>query len=406
MTTLSEAIRSVAPGEVEHVLLSSVARIVSGGTPKTGEASFWNGDIPWATPKDLSGLASVEIHSTPRLITEAGLRNSSAEILPVNSVLFSSRAPIGLLAINTTPMATNQGFKSFVPDPEKLDSRYLYRWLEANRAKLQNMGVGATFKEVSKAIVSRLVIPLPSLDEQRRVAALLDKADKLRAKRRHALAHLDTLTQSVFHNMFRDAENLSSLGEYVDFRYGTSNKASATGIATLRIPNIVSGSIDLTDLKVISVPKEEEERLVLRNGDLLFVRSNGNPANVGRCAVFDTDRIQLGNANPRDFIYASYLIRARMRKPGLSSIFLQTYLSSAAGRAQLLAGAKTSAGQYNINTQALGNLKVPIVSLERQARFEKSVSGIELLRDRYTAQLAELDALFSVLQHRAFRGEL
>lgn len=286
----------------------------------------------------------------------------------------------------------------------QVDVNYLARVLQ--NYDVRPFLTGTTRSKLTKAGAQRIPIPLLPLEDQRRVANILDKADELRSKRRQALAQLDTLTQSVFHNMFRDAENLFSLGEYVDFRYGTSNKSGATGVATLRIPNIVSGSIDLTDLKVVPVPKEEEERLVLRNGDLLFVRSNGNPANVGRCAVFDTSRMQLGDVNPRDFIYASYLIRARMRKPGLSSIFLQTYLSSAEGRAQLLAGAKTSAGQYNINTQALANLKVPIASLEQQTRFEKSVSGIELLRDRYTAQLAELDALFASLQHRAFSGQL
>src|SRR6185436_1721814 len=96
------------------------------------------------------------LSDTPRKITELGLRNCSSEMLPPNSVLFSSRAPIGHVAINTVPLATNQGFKSFVPDRERLDSRFLYFWLRANRAYLQSLGTGATFKELSKAIVARL----------------------------------------------------------------------------------------------------------------------------------------------------------------------------------------------------------------------------------------------------------
>jgi type I restriction enzyme S subunit len=292
---------------------------------------------------------------------------------------------------------------------DSVDSRYLFHWFSSDRVQRTIRSFGNQTTNISNLDLKRsasLTLPLPPLDEQRRIAAILDKADELRTQRRQALAHLDVLTQSIFHTMFGEADNLSNLGEYVDFRYGTSNKSGATGIATLRIPNIVSGSIDLADLKVVPVSTDEEKRLLLQDGDLLFVRSNGNPANVGRCAVFDTNRMQLRGDDSRDFIYASYLIRARMRKPGLSSIFLQAYLSSAAGRAKLLAGAKTSAGQYNINTQTLGSLKVPIVKLELQMQYEIAVSAIEQLKDRHSAQLAELDALFASLQHCAFKGEL
>jgi type I restriction enzyme S subunit len=105
------------------VSIKDCAKVVGGSTPKTDIAEYWDGVIPWTTPKDLSDLQGKFLADTPRKITEAGLKSCSSELLPVNSVLFSSRAPIGHVAINSVPMATNQGFKSFIPGP-KLDSLY------------------------------------------------------------------------------------------------------------------------------------------------------------------------------------------------------------------------------------------------------------------------------------------
>ena len=185
------------------VPIKDFARVVGGATPKSGTAEYWDGEIPWTTPKDLSDLDGKYLSDTPRKITASGLRSCSSELLPPNSVLFSSRAPIGHVAINTVPMATNQGFKSFIPSP-KLDASFLFWWLKCHRAQLELLGNGATFKEVSKAIVERIEIPLPPLDEQKRIAAILDQADDLRRQRQHAIDRLEQLSQAIFHEMFGD----------------------------------------------------------------------------------------------------------------------------------------------------------------------------------------------------------
>ena len=142
--------------------LGDVCEIVSGATPKSNVDSYWGGEIPWLTPADLSKRDGVEISTTPRKLTAAGLASCSATLLPAGSVLLSSRAPIGHLAINTVPMATNQGFKSFIPSGS-VHARYLYRWLEYRRPMLQDLGTGATFKEISKRVTAAVVIPLPPI---------------------------------------------------------------------------------------------------------------------------------------------------------------------------------------------------------------------------------------------------
>ncbi|WP_300639821.1 restriction endonuclease subunit S [Nocardioides sp.] len=124
------------------VPLGAIAKIVSGATPKTGVAEYWDGDIEWATPADLGKLDGAYISATPRKLTDAGVKSCAATVLPAGSVLLSSRAPIGHVAINTVPMATNQGFKSLVLGPQ-VHAKFLYHWLKAKTGYLQSLGNGA-----------------------------------------------------------------------------------------------------------------------------------------------------------------------------------------------------------------------------------------------------------------------
>lgn len=391
------------------VKLGDVAEIISGATPDTTNSEFWNGGIDWATPKDLSELKSVYISTTPRKLTQAGLQSCSSKVLPVNSVLFSSRAPIRHVAINTVPMCTNQGFKSFICDFKQLFHKFLYYWLKANRLMLENLGNGATFKEVSKSVIAKVEIPLPPLDEQKRIAAVLDKAELVRAQRRAAISKLDELVQSVFLDMFTpfsqwQSDNLINLIE--EFRYGTSNKSGDAGFPALRIPNVVNQKIDLRDLKTVVVEDAEFSKLQLKNGDLLFVRTNGNPSFVGRCAVFEIDKLQEAGFDPNNFIFASYLIRARLKLQKISPKFIQSYLSMSEGRKELRSRCQTSAGQYNINTANLGTLPIILPPLELQDKFANILKNIEARKSRQKVFLTESDNLFQSIQQRAFAGEL
>ncbi|BAV87990.1 type I restriction-modification system [Rothia aeria] len=183
--------------DVRMVKLGDIGQVISGATPKTSVPEYWGGDIYWATPKDLSRLESAYIDSTERTITESGKASCATSILPENSVLLSSRAPIGHVAINTTPMATNQGFKSIIPTNDVIP-KYLYYWLSANKYYIQSMGNGATFKEISKKVVESIVLPLPPLEEQKRIVSILDKAKSIQEARERQLAALDELSYSIF----------------------------------------------------------------------------------------------------------------------------------------------------------------------------------------------------------------
>ena len=157
--------------------LSDLGEIVGGATPSTKNESYYGGDIAWITPKDLSTFAGRFIHCGERYITIDGLRSCSARLMPPGSILFTSRAPIGYVAIAANEVCTNQGFKSIVPNANT-DYLFLYYLLVQNRSRIENMGSGTTFKEVSSSVMKGITVSIPkNIEEQRAIAKILGSID-------------------------------------------------------------------------------------------------------------------------------------------------------------------------------------------------------------------------------------
>ncbi len=200
--------------------LSEIGSIVGGATPSTTIDAYYNGDIPWLTPKDLSNFHERYIERGERNITKSGLNSCSAQLLPAGSVLFSSRAPIGYVAIAKNPIATNQGFKSIIPNPEKVDSLFLYYLLKYNKDNIEAMGSGTTFKEVSGATMKNIEVYLPEdLEEQRRIAGILGSLDDKIELNRRINANLEAQAQALFRSWFVDFEPFRD-GPFVDSQLG------------------------------------------------------------------------------------------------------------------------------------------------------------------------------------------
>lgn len=181
--------------------IGDICDIVSGGTPKTNRDDYWGGAVAWATPKDLSSLDDWVLDCTERTLTEDGLASCSSTILPEGSVLLSSRAPIGLVAIAGIPVSTNQGFKSLVCGPE-MDSWYLFAWCKLQTRFLQSLGHGATFKEVSKGIMEAVRIPLPPLEAQALFRARMEKLHNARQQAREARVQMSALFDQLLERAF------------------------------------------------------------------------------------------------------------------------------------------------------------------------------------------------------------
>ena len=382
--------------------LADVAEIISGATPKSGVADYWNGDILWVTPADLSKLDGPFISDTPRKLTRAGLASCAATVLPVGSVLLSSRAPIGHVAINTRPMATNQGFKSLVPRSDRLNAKYLYHWLRSRTSYLQSLGNGATFKEISKATVSRVEIPLPTLDEQQRIAEILDQAEVIRVKRGQILAHLDTLTQSIFHDMFGDVRTnvlgwpegtVGDIAERVTDGEHQTPRRSKSGVPLLSARNVRDGWIDFTNTDFVDEDEYAslKRRIEPRMGDILISCSG----TIGRVA-------QVREHSRFAMVRSVALVRPG---PSVNSTFLWNLLASATLRAAMISRANSSA-QANLFQNQIKQLPIFMPPLDRQKEFSDRIGVIRTQRALVQRAIAADGQLFASLQSRAFRGEL
>jgi type I restriction enzyme M protein len=186
--------------------LSTLADIISGGTPDSGNVDYWNGDIPWVTLVDLPPSDYVSrISDTQRKITQKGLSTSSAKMLPAGSVLVSSRATIGRVAINETPLSTNQGFKNLiVKDPSKINNMFLAHVMRSLKDKLDSLGTGGTFKEISKAVIGALDIPVPPISEQIQIIDRIEDEQKLVEANRKLIALYEQKIQDRINKLWNE----------------------------------------------------------------------------------------------------------------------------------------------------------------------------------------------------------
>jgi type I restriction enzyme S subunit len=257
-------------------------------------------------------------------------------------------------------------------------------------------------------MVEELEIPLPPLAEQRRIADVLDRAEALRAKRRAALTHLDSLTQSLFLDLFGDPVTnpkgwpIVRVGEVADVQGGlqvtTARKSLPNEVPYLRVANVYRGFLNLAEIKTIRATDAEIARTKLVKDDLLIVEGHGNPDEIGRGALWD--------GSVAGCIHQNHIIRARFAFAKVVPLYACEYLNSRGGRRHLLRAGKTTSGLNTISVSEVRGTPVAIPPISLQREFARRVTAVEAMKTSQRASLAELDALFASLQHRAFRGEL
>ncbi len=300
------------------------------------------------------------------------------------------------------------GFVSVLrPHPLKIEPRFLFRWFSSDRIQTTLRSLGQQTTNISNLNTDRclkLPLPLPPLAEQRRIAEVLDRAEALLAKRRAALAQLDSLTQSLFLDLFGDPVSNPkkwpdpTLGGLLAFQqYGPrfyNESYSADGIRIVRITDLSEeGVLDFSSMPRLVVSDEDREKYALCPGDLIFARTG---ATVGKVALIQP--------NDPPCIAGAYFITMRF-KESLVPIYARAVLTAPSVRGIVVKRSRQAA-QQNFSGPGLRELPMPIPPIELQREFARRVRAVEKLKTAQRAALAELDALFASLQHRAFRGEL
>ncbi|WP_222860926.1 restriction endonuclease subunit S [Vibrio cholerae] len=385
------------------VKLKDCCTVVGGATPKRNIPEYWDSkDVPWVTPKDISKLSNKVLNDAPEYISQLGFDKCATSLLPKGAVLLTSRAPIGNVAIAGRDMCTNQGFKSLVPS-DRVDSTYLYYCMLWHSSMLEALGNGATFKEVSKKIVEEFEIPLPPLDEQKRIAEILDKADAIRQKRKQAIALAGEFLRSVFLEMFGDPVTnpkgweVKELAEVASSQLGKMlSKHAKEGINSkkyIRNANVRWREIDVSDLSEMDFTEKEINKFALLDGDLLVCEGG----EVGRCAIW--------TGQESDCYYQKALHRVRVKPDILTPYYLQEYFYWMARKGGLLHSVSEVTFSH-LTGERLKTLKVPLPPIKLQKQFEAIYGGyIETLGRLGLAARTDND-LFNALSQKAFSGQL
>lgn len=376
---------------MEWVKLGDIAEIVSGSTPKTGEKRFWGGNLPWITPAELIEGKKF-IYSTERQITELGVKAANLKIIPENSILLTSRAPIGKVAINKIPLYTNQGFKSIVPDPNKLDVEYMYFWIRQYNDFLQHLGNGATFKEISKKVIEGINFLLPNLETQKSIVNKLSHLETLIAKRQEQIDALDALVESLFLEISEQVE-----GALVQFKTVASIETNTVDDFASFSDEYYLGVEDIEKktgkiLKQVKVrdTKIKSSKNRFTRGTILYSKIRPN---LNKVALPDFDGLVSTDVFPikcGDKINKYYLLHELRSE----KFVLYATLNS------------SGANIPRVNRKKVEDYTFKLPPITLQNRFADYVTSIEAQKESLRTSLAELETLFDALMQEAFSGHL
>lgn len=281
---------------MRRVKLGQICEVVSGGTPKTNVEEYWNGEFNWITPAEINDNDYI-ISDTKRKITQLAIEKKKLTLLPKGTVLLSSRAPIGKVAIAGKEMYCNQGFKNLICSDE-ICNEYLYWYLKSKKEYLNSLGRGATFKEISKKIVENIEIKLPEIEQQRKIVNKLKEVDKIIQQRKCQSRLLDGMVQARFVEMFGDpiinnrGWRESTIGEdcfvtkLAGFEYSKYIKYDNVGdVVMVKAQNVKNGTLNRKDLSFISNEVSDAlPRSQLLPGDVVMTYVG---ANIGDVALID-----------------------------------------------------------------------------------------------------------------------
>jgi type I restriction enzyme S subunit len=320
------------------------------------------------------------IDCTKSRITRDGIRKSR-EVFP-GELLLSNSMSFGRPYILRTYGCIHDGWLVLKPKRDDIDIDYAYHALGSvqTMAQFQKQAAGATVKNLNKEIVASVQIPLPPLEEQRRTAAILDKASAIRSCGEKAARNVADIKASLFdeafiaHGRHGHWEQLA-LGELCDVQGGlqvtSARSAMPIRVPYLRVANVLRGRLDLAEIKEIKCSQPELDRTRLQSKDLLVVEGHGNPNEIGRVAMW--------TEQPGEMVHQNHLIRVRSKASSLVPEFLCFYLNSRIGRRHLLKRAHTTSGLNTISTSVVKSAPIIVPPVDEQRSFCEKIKNIAQL---------------------------
>lgn len=381
--------------------LGEICEIVSGSTPKTGIAEYWDGNLKWITPAEIDDESYI-ITDSARKLTELGVKKTGLSSFPSGTVILSSRAPIGKVAIAGCEMYCNQGFKNLICS-DRINNRYLYWFLKGNTAYLNSLGRGATFKEISKKIVSDIEINVPEISQQLAAVDALERVSEIIRLRKNQLQKLDELIKARFVELFGDPKInpnnylVCPLSEYISFltsgsrgwaQYCTDNGSEWF----ITIKNVKDCHISTDNMQPIDAPDNAEaKRTKVQEGDLLISIT----ADLGRTGVVTKEIAEHGA------YINQHLTCIRLNKTVLNPLYVAYFMESPAGKEQFELK-NQSAVKAGLNFNSIKSLRIMIPSINEQNMFVEFLNQTDKLKVAVQKSLDEAQLLFDSLMQRYF----
>ncbi len=374
--------------------LGDICEIVSGSTPKTDVEEFWDGDIKWITPAELNDDSYI-ITDSVRKLTELGVKKTGLSPFPKGTVILSSRAPIGKVAIAGCEMYCNQGFKNLICS-DKINNKYLYWFLKGNTVYLNSLGRGATFKEISKQIVSAIEINVPSEEEQQKAVDVLESINGIISLRKRELIQLDYLIKARFVEMFGDINindkgwDIQPLGELCTIVRGGSPRPIENflggNVPWIKIGDATDGeSIYLNSTKEHIIQEGVKKSRLVKTGSLIFANC-GVSLGFARIITFD------------GCIHDGWLAMEDIDER-LDKVFLLQALNQMTEHFRAIAPAGT---QPNLNTAIMKAYKQIIPPMELQQEFLAFAKQVDKSKFAVQKALDEAQLLFDSLMQEYF----
>lgn len=413
------------PVEWCETAVGNIAEVIAGGTPKAGDPKNFSeagSGVPWLTPADLSGYNHKYISHGARDLSQAGYDSSSAKLMPAGALLFSSRAPIGYVAVASNPISTNQGFKNFLFYGE-VDSSFAYYYLRSIRGLAESLGTGTTFKEISGATAKTLPFVLAPLAEQREIADRLDtllaQVDTLKGRLDALPAILKRFRQSVLvaavsgklteeWRLQSQAKDwvISTLGAVI--KDGPQNgiykpsKLYGSGTKIIRIDGFYDGEITAWDsIKRVQLDEKEVAKWQLNISDVLINRVNSIEY-LGKCGLI--------RELPEPAVFESNIMRITLDADKALPEYVTLFLSSVTGLGRLRENAKLAVNQASINQGDVKNCIIELPELSEQTeivrRVEQLFAFADQIEQRVKAAQSRVNHLTQSILAKAFRGEL
>ena len=391
---------------MKYLRIEEFAEVITGGTPSTKVEAYWNGNIPWLNSGELNrGL----IDSSSNFITKQGLSNSVAKMMPVDTVLIAlTGATTGVTALLKIEACANQSVTGILPSAHHIP-KYLYYYLSSIREKIIDQSYGGAQKHISQGFVKKLIIPLPPLDDQKRIVKILDKADTLRENRKQTISLLDEYLKSTFLEMFGDpvknpkgwkTDRLNNICHRLsDGPFGSKLKSEhyvEKGVRVIRLQNIGVNKFKDDNKAYISESYYDSDlnRYACKPGEIV-IATLGDP-NIRACIIPDHIKLSINKADcihciPKDQVLNSEYL--------LSLLNLPQFQYSFDGLSHGETRSRVSSGQ-------LKNVRVPLPKIDLQNKFAQAVQKTKIIKQKMLAQSEELENQFQALMQKAFKSAL